>query len=223
MFRKYSTRAMPLVRGSDSKGAFFCWETAAGKQKYYYAAGNRTSRERARARAIEKSKPCRATNGKGYQTSCFKKLGGSGYLEKTAAERHKLLDRCAKKNGYLACFYSVLAAAPCNAKITADTRYLKKKYGTTRSTGVANRTGNTKPASITAAKKKPAALLTRGSAALKSSQQTAPLPKKTGGARGPKPKKPTLSTAARSKQKAANRARVLGVVAYRASATKLKK
>ena len=44
---------MTLVRGSDKKGAYFRWGAAsAGTKKYHYIAGNKSSRDRARARAL---------------------------------------------------------------------------------------------------------------------------------------------------------------------------
>ena len=44
---------MTLVRGSDKKGAYFRWGAAsAGTKKYHYTVGNKSSRDRARARAL---------------------------------------------------------------------------------------------------------------------------------------------------------------------------
>jgi len=64
------------------------------------------------------------------------KLGGAGYLQRSAAERHKLLDKCVKEYGYKSCLGSVLVLnrnaavrEKYGAKITADKNYLVKKFG----------------------------------------------------------------------------------------------
>lgn len=61
---------MPLVRGHDAKGTYYRWGPAgSGGAKYHYTAGNKTSRERAKskamsqARAIEASKARRRVTG----------------------------------------------------------------------------------------------------------------------------------------------------------------
>lgn len=64
------------------------------------------------------------------------KLQGKGYLSKTAAERHKILDKCVAKWGYASCRGSVqvlnrnsAVKAKHGAKISADVAYLVKKFG----------------------------------------------------------------------------------------------
>lgn len=46
-------QTMPLTRGSDSTGAYYRWGPSGyGGAKYHYAAGNKASRERAKAKAM---------------------------------------------------------------------------------------------------------------------------------------------------------------------------
>jgi hypothetical protein len=64
------------------------------------------------------------------------KLGGAGFLEKSASAQHKLLDKCVKKYGYRSCLGSVMVLnrnkdikRKHGKKLTALRNYLKKKYG----------------------------------------------------------------------------------------------
>lgn len=64
------------------------------------------------------------------------KLGGEGYLKKTAAERQRLLDRCVREWGYRSCLGSVMVLersrvikAKYGAKLRKDREYLRRKYG----------------------------------------------------------------------------------------------
>jgi hypothetical protein len=128
-------QTMPLTRGSDAEGAYYRWGPAGnGGAKYHYAAGNKASRERAKAKAIEVSKHS----------------GGAA----------------------------------------------KRKH----SGGAAKR----KPAAKKpAAKRKPAA---------------APPAEKVGGKTPRKPRKKTVSSTARAKQKVADKSRVTETAAYRRAA-----
>ena len=49
---------MPAYRGRDSKGPFYRWGQS-GK-KYYYTAGNKQSRERARQKALRQGRAIHA-------------------------------------------------------------------------------------------------------------------------------------------------------------------
>ena len=66
------------------------------------------------------------------------KLGGPGYLKKSATERHKILDRCVKREGYRECLGHVQALSVFGKhtfkktqkdKLVAYRKYLVKKYG----------------------------------------------------------------------------------------------
>lgn len=64
------------------------------------------------------------------------KLGGHGYLTKTAAQRHKILDQCVKDWGYRSCLGSVLVLnRNRNIKslygdiIESDKNYVMRKHG----------------------------------------------------------------------------------------------
>jgi hypothetical protein len=64
------------------------------------------------------------------------KLGGSGFLSKSASVQHKLLDKCVKKYGYRSCLGSVMVLnrnktikAKYGKKLKALMEYLKKQYG----------------------------------------------------------------------------------------------
>lgn len=72
------------------------------------------------------------------------KLGGPGYLDRSASARHKILDGCVKKYGYRSCLGSIQALAVLGKremakadrdKIAADRNYLVKKYGGPGSVG----------------------------------------------------------------------------------------
>lgn len=176
---------MPLVRGTDTKGAYYRWGPAgSGGTKYHYTAGNAVSRERAKAKAMTQARAIEASRarrrrmvgGAGRWITHPGKLGGPGYMAKTAAERHRILDACVEKDGYRSCLDSVLVldrnrtmAARHGAKIRADANYLERKYG--------------------------------GGAA----------PRR----RRASPKKPSLTSAARSQRKTADKTRVARVTAYR--------
>lgn len=65
-------------------------------------------------------------------------LGGPGYLEKSTATRHRLLDACVRRKGYRSCLGKIEAisvflkntgTAKQKATLVADRRYLVKKYG----------------------------------------------------------------------------------------------
>ena len=62
------------------------------------------------------------------------KLGGPGYLSKSDAERHKILDACVRKYGYRSCLGSVMVlrrplSQRGNPKLIKDRKYLVNKYG----------------------------------------------------------------------------------------------
>ena len=80
------------------------------------------------------------------------KLGGEGYLKKSAAERRKLLDKCVRNYGYRSCLGSVMVLnrntairAKYGNKITVDREYLKKKYGGPGSFGKGARSRSASP------------------------------------------------------------------------------
>ena len=54
---------MPVKRGKDSKGAYYQWGDSGAK--YHYTAGNKTSRERAKAKAEKQGRAARASGYKG--------------------------------------------------------------------------------------------------------------------------------------------------------------
>ncbi len=65
-------------------------------------------------------------------------LGGSGYLKKSAAARHKLLDACVRREDYQSCLGHVHALEVLGkrtlskaelSKLAADRKYLVDKYG----------------------------------------------------------------------------------------------
>ncbi len=58
---------MPLTRGSDTKkGAYYRWGPAGhGGAKYHYAAGNKASRERAKAKAMTQARAIEASKHSG--------------------------------------------------------------------------------------------------------------------------------------------------------------
>ena len=66
------------------------------------------------------------------------KLGGPGYLKKSAMQRHRLLDRCKDKYGYRSCLGSIQAlevwlknsgTASELGKLRADRAWLVRNYG----------------------------------------------------------------------------------------------
>lgn len=64
------------------------------------------------------------------------KLGGKGYLSKTAEERHKILDKCVKGWGYKSCLGSIMVLNRSSEikekygnKLNSDKKYLENKYG----------------------------------------------------------------------------------------------
>jgi len=66
------------------------------------------------------------------------KLGGPGYLKKSAKERHKILNKCVKKYGYISCLRSLQyllvlgknewSKAQLN-KVRADMKWIEKTHG----------------------------------------------------------------------------------------------
>lgn len=54
---------MPLNRGQDTKGAYYRW--GATGAKYHYAAGNKASREHAKAKAMTQAKAIKASKHSG--------------------------------------------------------------------------------------------------------------------------------------------------------------
>lgn len=142
---------MPLKRGQDSKGAYYKWGEAG--HKYHYTAGNAASRTRAKnkalrqGRAVEasvsrRSAPGRKTGGKSHHWITRPgKLGGPGYLRRPAAARHKILDGCVKKYGYVSCLDSLMVLNRNREikqlhgkEIDSDKRYLEKKYSPVKAT-----------------------------------------------------------------------------------------
>ena len=67
------------------------------------------------------------------------KLGGPGYLSKSTAERHRLLDRCVREYGYRSCLGSVIVLMRSRAimdrhatKLNSDKDYMVAKHGSGR-------------------------------------------------------------------------------------------
>ena len=52
---------MPVKKGTDSKGSYYQWGS---QKKYYYTAGNKQGRERAKKKAEKQGQAIRAS---GYQ------------------------------------------------------------------------------------------------------------------------------------------------------------
>lgn len=74
--------------------------------------------------------------GKNRWIKCKGKLGGAGYLSKSAADRQKLIRACIKAYGYRSCLGSILVLErntvvrkKYGVKLAADRAYVKKKFG----------------------------------------------------------------------------------------------
>lgn len=80
-----------------------------------------------------------------------RKLGGPGYAKKSAAERHRLLERCVQRDGYRSCLgrLQVMLLStelkPATRKtLGADKEWLKKKHGGPGSFGPRRKRGRSK-------------------------------------------------------------------------------
>lgn len=117
--RKAYTRADgTYVKATTVKPSNYCAKDQGKK--------GRTSRG-AKTGPYSKSKPWITREGK---------LGGAGYLKKSAAERHKILDRCYDEYGYRSCLSSIVVlnrnsviANKYGSKIDADKNWFMNKYG----------------------------------------------------------------------------------------------
>jgi len=109
-----------------------------------YSRKGYTRKDGSRVRRTKVSSRCikdRGRRGKGPKVVKITdegKLGGKGYLKKSAATRHRLLARCVKEDGYRSCLGSLNALAVLGKrtfsqadlkKIAADRNWLVKKYG----------------------------------------------------------------------------------------------
>jgi hypothetical protein len=67
------------------------------------------------------------------------KLGGPGYIHKSPAERHHLLNACVQKHGYRSCLGSIMVlernralAARYGRTLASDRHYLEGRFGARR-------------------------------------------------------------------------------------------
>lgn len=98
---------MPITRGSDTKGAYYRWGPAGhGGAKHHYAAGNKASRERAKAKAFLQAKAIEASQ----------RCGGAA-PNKRKAKAIEASKRCG-------------GAAPNNRKAAVAKQPKKKKMAT---------------------------------------------------------------------------------------------